>query len=103
MSRDPDDGGDFHQRLCLRARIATPLGTVNFMTTHMSLSAKARKRTLAEIGAWARELAEPAVLVGDFNAEFDEKHANPLVEDFGWHDAWQVHTHANIYTLHDGV
>lgn len=88
LSRDPNDGSDFHQRICMRARIATPLGFVNMMTTHLSLSKRARRRTLKEIGKWAAESKEPSVLVGDFNAEFGARDSNPLVSKHGWHDAW---------------
>jgi endonuclease/exonuclease/phosphatase family metal-dependent hydrolase len=53
LSRDASDRGDFHQRICLHARVATPYGNISFLTTHLSLSPKARVRSLIEIGDFA--------------------------------------------------
>eukprot|EP00808_Paulinella_micropora_P012310 g76839.t1 len=87
LSRDPNDGEDFHQRICLRAVIDTPIGQVNFMTTHLSLSAKARQRSLHEIGNWAKKFTTPSVLVGDFNTEMKPE-TDILQTEFGWKDVW---------------
>lgn len=89
LSRDSHDSNDFHQRMVLRAKLDTPVGPVYFMTTHLSLSAKARKRTLPEIGQWTQHLQEPLVLLGDFNAQF-QGDDNPLETEFGFEDAWKA-------------
>ncbi len=48
-SRDSNDSGDFHQRLCLRAAVRTFVGLTHVFVTHLSLSQAARVRTLPEI------------------------------------------------------
>eukprot|EP00475_Leptophrys_vorax_P020329 TRINITY_DN277_c0_g1_i5.p2 TRINITY_DN277_c0_g1~~TRINITY_DN277_c0_g1_i5.p2 ORF type:complete len:257 (-),score=67.59 TRINITY_DN277_c0_g1_i5:622-1392(-) len=68
LSRDAQDEGDFHQRLCLRVLVQAPAGPVYFMTTHLTLSEGARDRTLAEIGVLSSRNDFPTILVGDFNA-----------------------------------
>jgi len=88
LSRDPYDGLDFHQRLCLRALVSTPIGDLNFLTTHLSLSETARSRTLHEIGKYASTLLQPTILVGDFNMEMDSS-TNVLTE-YGFDDAWSA-------------
>lgn len=60
LSRDGSDRGDFHQRVCLCAVVATPYGNVSFLTTHLSLSQKARVRSIAEIGQFANEVPQCA-------------------------------------------
>ena len=47
LRQDPSDGADFHQRVCLRAHVQSPLGAINVMSTHLSLSDQARRRTSA--------------------------------------------------------
>jgi endonuclease/exonuclease/phosphatase family metal-dependent hydrolase len=90
LSRDGQDGEDFHQRLCLRARVGTPWGPVNFLTTHLSLSRGARLRTLPEVGAVANALLpEPSLVVGDFNAPYSEGPHVLSAEPFRFRDAWQ--------------
>lgn len=90
LSRDADDPGDFHQRLLLRARVAAPIGPVDFYVTHLSLSRDARLRTIEEIGrrvAGPRDT--PAVLVGDMNCVFDDE-AGDWAARYGLTDAWKA-------------
>lgn len=93
LSRDPTDGEDFHQRILLYARIEIPgwgrtSSDLHVLVTHLSLSEKARTRTLREIGDFAAKLQGPVVLLGDFNMEI--KDANSVLEtDFGFQDAWR--------------
>jgi endonuclease/exonuclease/phosphatase family metal-dependent hydrolase len=87
LSRDPDDEEDFHQRLCLSVIVQTPLGKINFLNTHQTLSDKARERTLREIGTYIQEQALPCVIVGDFNAVFTPE-TDVLGNEFGLEDAW---------------
>ncbi len=74
-SRNTQDAGDFHQRLCLRAQLAVPgfgrTESADIFVTHLSLSQEARARTLPEIRRYVAQHAHarPAVLVGDFNGE----------------------------------
>merc|ERR1712228_46745 len=72
LSRDPKSSGDFHQRILLTALVDTPIGRVNFMTTHLSLDDNAQKRTLGEIAQYANNLKDPCILVGDFNCILKE-------------------------------
>jgi endonuclease/exonuclease/phosphatase family metal-dependent hydrolase len=90
LSRDEKDSGDFHQRLCLQVEILSPVGPVWFLVTHLSLSEKARARSLSEIGAVVEALSGPVVLVGDFNTVLDG--GNVLERVYGLSDAW-VATH----------
>ena len=82
LTRDAQDGQDFHQRMCLRAAVHTPWGHVHMLTTHLSLSAAARKRTLPEVGALARSmLPQPSILVGDFNAQWEDEGGPHMLAD----------------------
>ena len=68
---DPLEGP--HQRVVLRAAVRRGDTVVDVLCTHLSLSRRARERTLGELGAFAarereRSGSEGAVLVGDFNA-----------------------------------
>lgn len=85
LSRDQNDPADFHQRICLRARILTSAGPVMFMTTHLSLSERARDRTLKEIAASSASISEPSILVGDFNAGAESIYA--ILNEKGFLDA----------------
>ncbi|GAB5372326.1 hypothetical protein AAMO2058_001655800 [Amorphochlora amoebiformis] len=69
LSIDRTDGSDYHQRVCLHTEIAVPtaIGKLHFLTTHLSLSERARKRTLHEITAYIDDLEGPVILTGDFN------------------------------------
>ncbi|GAB5363460.1 hypothetical protein AAMO2058_000884900 [Amorphochlora amoebiformis] len=89
LSRDPSDGGDFHQRLCLRALISTPLGKLNVFVTHLSLSKDARIRTMEEIGEYVTGFSGPSILMGDFNAEM-QREMPTWPSDWGLKDAWRV-------------
>jgi endonuclease/exonuclease/phosphatase family metal-dependent hydrolase len=114
LSRDPLDDRDFHQRIALRARVATPRGALRVINTHLSLSDAARARAWGELaaaadateeeedaeaeaaaGAAAPQLrpqrvggegAPPTVLAGDFNCELDAAHE--LFRLHGFRDAW---------------
>ena len=56
LSRNPDDPGDFHQRIALRATIESAIGPVDVVSTHMSLSENAQKTTLKELASWTSEV-----------------------------------------------
>eukprot|EP01084_Bolivina_argentea_P276461 471724_1 len=86
LSRDHNDGLDFHQRLLLGITVQINKNSNNhyelldIYTTHLSLSEKARTRTLPEIGTYINNELDistnkhhkiGAVLMGDFNCEFD--------------------------------
>ena len=38
LSRDPQDGDDFHQRICLHAEIVVENHPIHIFVTHLSLS-----------------------------------------------------------------
>jgi len=76
LTLDPHDGSDYHQRLCLHVVIQLPGRAgrrLHFLTTHLSLSEKARVRTLQEIVDYAKTLEGPIVLTGDFNNPIGSK------------------------------
>ena len=70
LSRDREDARDNHQRIVLGARVITTGGPFWFFTTHLSLSARGRERTIVEVHRFARDTAseEPFAITGDFNA-----------------------------------
>ena len=49
LSRDPTDDADFHQRLCIFLRIIQKNSVLDFFVTHLSLSERARARSITEI------------------------------------------------------
>jgi endonuclease/exonuclease/phosphatase family metal-dependent hydrolase len=92
-ARDPLEGKN--QRVVLRARVRRGGLVAQVLVTHLSLSKRARERTLPEIVAFAAEAerrsgSPGAVLLGDFNATPGEPSLTAL--DGGWVDAWrQMH------------
>lgn len=73
LSRDVNDVRDAHQRVVLRARVATPHGHVDAMTAHFALSLPAQKRAVGELQRWLeaterRAPGVPQLLAGDLNA-----------------------------------
>lgn len=91
LTQDQADGDDFHRRVCVWARVrgGDGAGPFLFMSTHLSLSAAARARTLEEIGRFAAAQPLPVVLVGDFNAEFTGGERCVLEREHGFVDAWR--------------
>lgn len=99
LSRDNDDGLDFHQRLLLGITVKINNDKLlDIYTTHLSLSEKARTRTLPEIGKYINdEISDSndkigAVLMGDFNCEFDylDDEMDILSQDeYGFMDVWK--------------
>jgi endonuclease/exonuclease/phosphatase family metal-dependent hydrolase len=90
------------QRVVLCAVIELPEGPVSVFVTHLSLSRRARSRTVGELLAFAeRERARVgsvgAVLMGDFNATPNEPaiaalEGSPEWPEMAWLDAWaQAH------------
>jgi endonuclease/exonuclease/phosphatase family metal-dependent hydrolase len=103
LSRNPRDTGDEpHQRVVLRARVATrDGGAVDFFTTHFSLSESAQLRAVHEIMKWvraheARDPHVPQVFGGDLNALPSATSIRTLVGDVGaaergdFQDAWSA-------------
>ena len=88
LSRDENDMNDFHQRAVLHARILTPHGIINVMTTHMSLSERARARTVHEIGKYIQTIREPIILVGDMNSEASDIFILTLIKEYKFLDLW---------------
>jgi endonuclease/exonuclease/phosphatase family metal-dependent hydrolase len=96
------DPGDFFdrtaQRVVLCAMLDLPSGPVDVFVTHLSLSRRARERTIQEVLAFAaRERSRSgslgAVLLGDLNATPDEPAIQALaagepVRGGRWIDAW---------------
>lgn len=99
LTQDADDALDrFGPRVVLRVLVETPIGRVDAFVTHLSLSRRARSRTVPELLAFAsrgRALSSSrrAVLMGDLNAEPDEESIGDLKGGEGescggWLDAW---------------
>ena len=59
--------------MILRALVKTPVGLVNILTTHFSLSTSARRRNTLEVWDYVLQLTEPVILLGDFNCEPDSE------------------------------
>ena len=99
LTQDADDTKDrFGPRVVLRALVDTPDGRVDAFVTHLSLSPRARLRSVKEILAFAsrgraRLSGRGAILMGDLNAEPDEPTIGVLTggggqSGDGWLDAW---------------
>lgn len=81
-----------HQRVVLRAALRRGV-LVEVLVTHLSLSKKARDRTMRELIVFAAEerratRSAGAVLLGDFNAGPTEPALSYLEGPAGWVDAW---------------
>jgi endonuclease/exonuclease/phosphatase family metal-dependent hydrolase len=88
---DPDDTRDrFGPRVVLGALIEIPNGRVDVFVTHLSLSRRARDRSILELADFtSRGRARSAILMGDLNAEPDEPTIEVLTGvEGGWLDAW---------------
>eukprot|EP01119_Soliformovum_irregulare_P010023 TRINITY_DN2426_c0_g1_i3.p1 TRINITY_DN2426_c0_g1~~TRINITY_DN2426_c0_g1_i3.p1 ORF type:complete len:440 (+),score=107.61 TRINITY_DN2426_c0_g1_i3:50-1321(+) len=57
--RNFSDHEDEHQRLCLRALVETPIGKINYFTSHFSLSENARLRNLVEFVEFSDRFSMP--------------------------------------------
>jgi endonuclease/exonuclease/phosphatase family metal-dependent hydrolase len=97
LSRDPQDEGDYHQRVVLGCRVLSPDGPFWLFTTHYSLSPVARERNAVETYDFVCATAgqDPFTVTGDFNAHPDRAPiqfltgAAPLQGRRGdWVDAW---------------
>lgn len=96
LSRDLSDSGDNpHQRVVLRARVATAdsAGAIDFFTTHFSLSEKAQARAVDELAEWldtlrAADPTIPQVLGGDLNALPSAPAIKRLLDPVGFVDTW---------------
>jgi endonuclease/exonuclease/phosphatase family metal-dependent hydrolase len=102
LTLDKDDRWEgSSQRVVLCATLDLPEGVVDVFVTHMSLSARARKRTVLELCAFAdrerrRSGSIGAVLMGDLNATPEEDCIaaleTPTSEGGSWLDLWK-HVH----------
>ena len=82
LSRGFKDRQDDHQRLVLRASVMVPgMGPVRVYGTHLSLSEKARDRTVKELSAFIDAAGERgfSVFCGDLNAEPDSRAIQYLI------------------------
>jgi endonuclease/exonuclease/phosphatase family metal-dependent hydrolase len=73
LTSHPKERADQNQRLCLGVTVSDDRGPFHVFDTHFSLSAVARRTNALEAAQFVSEQAqaEPAVLVGDLNAEPD--------------------------------
>ncbi|MDX6302091.1 MAG: hypothetical protein QOF53_3305 [Nocardioidaceae bacterium] len=55
------------QRIALAAVLATPMGSLSVVCTHLSFSPPRAVRQLRRLVAWSAELPRPLVLLGDLN------------------------------------
>ena len=108
LSQIKEDGDDFHQRVCLRAMIDSPIGLISVMNTHLSLSRDARKLSVQEIIEFSKSSDVPTILLGDFNAENAELEL--LMKGSGFKDctddqntftAWNPHKKIDYVFLRD--
>jgi endonuclease/exonuclease/phosphatase family metal-dependent hydrolase len=95
LSLDRDDFLErWGRRVVLHALIELPDGTVDVFVTHLSLSPRARARTILELLTFAREersrsSSRGAILMGDLNAKPDEPSIAMLENAEGWFDTWK--------------
>ncbi|MEZ8220688.1 Metal-dependent hydrolase, endonuclease/exonuclease/phosphatase family [Candidatus Fervidibacteria bacterium JGI MDM2 JNZ-1-D12] len=90
--RDPTDPKDAEDRVAVWVRVALGRG-IEFCVTHLSLSRKARERSVRQLVSWLWRISNaPKILVGDLNDEpnspplqFLLREANPPFAD-----AWQI-------------
>lgn len=93
LSVDASDALDApHQRVVLRAAVRQGAKLVDVFVTHLSLSKRARDRTIAELVIFASEerrasRSAAAVLLGDLNATPHEP-ALAQLDAAGWVDTW---------------
>jgi endonuclease/exonuclease/phosphatase family metal-dependent hydrolase len=96
LDRDDPWEGD-SQRIVLCATLDLPVGPVDVLVTHLSLSERARRRTITELLAFAtshqrRSASLGAVLMGDLNAEPGETGIGAIgagdAPGGPWIDAW---------------
>jgi len=93
LTVDPRDALDApHQRVVLRAALRGEV-LVEVLVTHLSLSKKARERTIRELIVFAAEerrstRSDAAVLLGDFNATPADPALAHLEGPGGWVDSW---------------
>lgn len=67
-----------YKRSALKVTLKTPIGKVNVINTHLSLSKKTRQKQIEIIKAWILEDRLPAILAGDFNTT-DMSELEPLL------------------------
>jgi endonuclease/exonuclease/phosphatase family metal-dependent hydrolase len=88
LTLHPHDRHDENHRICLGVTVEQDGRTVHVVDTHFSLSREARRTNAAEalefIERWPE--TEPAVLMGDLNAEPDESSVQYLLSQGKWAD-----------------
>lgn len=67
-----------YKRSALKATLLTPMGAVNVINTHLSLSKDVRKKQIEIIRDWILEDRLPTILAGDFNTS-DINELEPLL------------------------
>ena len=88
LSQDRADRLDrLGPRVVMHARVNAPDGPLDAFVTHLSVSRRARARTLPELLRFVD--GDGAVLMGDLNAGPDEPTIAAL-EGGGWLDAWKA-------------
>ncbi|XP_077992074.1 uncharacterized protein LOC144446195 [Glandiceps talaboti] len=99
LHRNASDPDDFHQRICLHAEVEIPVfGKLHVFVTHLSLSEKARDRSVVEIWEFMSQFSGPAILVGDLNADSQSRAIKFLsgnteingIKTKGLYDAWTL-------------
>ncbi len=92
LSRDARDPRDLHRRLVLRATVRLSDESLCLYVTHLSLSARARSRTVREVAQFAQSSSDSHVtlLVGDFNSSPESNVFRFITGDFA--DLATVHS-----------
>ncbi|WP_432663758.1 endonuclease/exonuclease/phosphatase family protein [Wukongibacter baidiensis] len=67
-----------YKRNALLATVKTPIGNINVINTHLSLSRDVRKKQIEIIRDWILQNRLPTILAGDFNAS-DINELKPLL------------------------
>lgn len=58
-----------HQRVILGVVVSTPQGVRSVLTTHFSLSERARQRNIVEVHEFIQSFPQPHILTGDLNTQ----------------------------------
>ncbi|XP_055955453.1 uncharacterized protein LOC126815146 [Patella vulgata] len=89
LYRNMSNSADRHQRICLHVEINVPgVGSVHVFNTHLSLSHEAREKSVEQIWKYMSKFTGPSILLGDFNAEPEEKSIRYLQSQPQLVDIW---------------
>lgn len=92
LALDPHRRSDENHRICVYIALACGPYTVHVFNTHFSLDSQSRRTNARELARLVDRAAQaqPAVVMGDLNAEPGAPEIRYLVEEAGFGDAWRL-------------